>query len=436
MLAGTGSAAAQDGGGFTATVDVMQGLEHRTQDGVGATDGSSLKSLSMLGFGLRSETRSQSLGFSLSSGLEASLGDESDVSVETNRAALAYTRASRSTDLTFGALYRRDDIDDLVFDELIADDDIITGVGERQVLTVTTRLVVGLDSRVTGTFAQTYETSDFFDTPDPALNDSETQQWDARVSFQLSRVLTTNVFAGFSKEQEEGIDATDRETARIGTGASYAIDPTTTITGEVSYQEEESRGATIEQTDGLNYGLILTRARPDGAISLSYSQEEALTGTRRQLSAGRSMILNRGSLDYSLGVSKTDGFDPQVLASLSFEYQPDRNSSASISLGQEGTINGDDEEVVDSRLNMAYSREVSDVSQIGASLELVDENVLSSAGTDQRSVRLGLTYDYDLTRDWGLTSGYQYSVVRVDGEEDRTRSTVFIGLQRSFSFRP
>jgi len=436
LLGSTGGGAAQEEGGLNVGFVLTERLEYIEEDGFSGTDGSGLRSLTTLDFGLNSVTRSQSLEFGLSTGLAVPLDDYGDLGFEDNLATLEYTRSSRNSELTFGAGYRRDDVDDLAFDATFEDDDIVTGVGGREVLTLNSGLVVGRATRVTGTFDYVYETTDFFDTLDPTLNDTDTQALDARVRFQLTRTLTADVFGLWREEDESGAGATDRTTTAIGTGASYLIDPATTLAGEISYSEEESRGATPLDTEGWNYALSATRDRPNGEVFVEYIQEDALTGTRRQLIAGQDLTLQRGSLEYSLGVSETEGFDPQVLASLTLAYDLDRNGTANIILSQEGTVNGDDEEVVNSRLNISYVRELSAVSELAASFDLVDENVLDAGADDQRSFSFDLTYDHDMTRDWGLTTGYEYSLVRLDGTADRSRSTVFVGLQRSFAYRP
>lgn len=436
LLVTAGTAAAQEVGGLNVTFDLGQRFENREESGFSGLDNSGFRSLTTLAFGLSSETRSQSLALGLSSGLAATFDDDSDAEFEGTLATLDYARNSRNTALTFGTRYRRDAIDDLVFDATLTDDDVVTGVGQREVLTFSSGLVLGRAARVTGTFNHSYEASRFFDTLDPTLNDSDTQMLDGRVSFQLTRTITADLFASHSEVDERGAGATDRDRDRIGTGLSYIIDQATTLAAEVAYSETESRGDTVESSDGLGYVLSLVRDRPAGPVNVSYTQTEALTGTRRQLTAGQDMTLKRGALGFALGISETDGFDPQLLANLSFDYELDRNSTTRISLSQEGTINGDDEEVVNSRLDLSYARNLTSLSQLGASLAIVDENVLAAGTADQRAITFDLTYDYALTADWGLTSGYQYSSVRLDGEPDRDRTTVFVGLQRRFAYRP
>lgn len=436
LLASASKGQAQEEGGLLLTFGISQTVESREERGFTGVDRSGLRTQTAFDFGLRTDTRSQSLVFDLSTGLAAGVSDDDEIGFERTNATLTYTRDSRDAGISFDARYRRDEIDTLVFDGSIANSDVISGIRERGVLTVNSGLVLGRTAPVTGTFGYTYEASRFFDTVDPALTDTNTQELDAVVSFRLSRVLEADIFANLSEIDAQEATATDRETALIGTRARYAIDPATTVTAEIAYSEEESRGITVSRTEGSNYGLSVLHERPNGELTLDYSQREVLTGTRRQLTAGQTLTLAGGALGYTLGVAETDGFDPQPLASLSFEYETDRRSIASISFAQEADINGDDEEVVNSRLSMSYTRDLTALSQIGASLDLVDENVLDAASADQRLLRVGLIYQHDLTADWAVTSGYAYTRIQQDGVVDRTRSSVFVGLRKSFAYRP
>jgi len=41
-----------------------------------------------------------------------------------------------------------------------------------------------------------------------------------------------------------------------------------------------------------------------------------------------------------------------------------------------------------------------------------------------------------MTRDWDLVSGFEYSSIDDEGSERRERSMLFVGVERSFGFRP
>ncbi len=436
LLTGATTLRAQETGGLTATLDVAQSLAYREEEGFSAGEVSEFRSLTTLGFGINSETRNQSLAFGISSGLAVALGDEGEATFEGTQATLDYTLDNRDTLLTFGARYRRDQVDDLVFDTTLVDDEITSGAGLREVTTMTAGLTFGRESRVGGVFEYSFQDSRFSDVLDTSLRDSTRQDASARVSFELTRVTTIDLFAAWSELDEQGSGSTDRETSRVGIGLEYQISPITRVTGEIAYSEEESRGDIVDQTDGLNYAVSLVRTRPNGTVNLNYIQTDTLNGARRQLTAGQELTLRRGSLNYALGATRTDGFDAQLLANLTYSYELDRNSTTDISLSQIGTINGDNEEVVNSRLELSYSRALNRVSGINSTLSVVDENVLEDAATDQRSIRFNVNYDHEVGGDWLLTSGFEISSVRVDGEDDRNRNSIYIGLSRSYVYRP
>lgn len=439
MLAGPVALMAQEAGtgGVTATFEIGQRLEYVEEEGfTTATTDEGLRSVTTLSFGLSSETRSQRLAFGLSTGIAQNLTNGGSTEFESTRAALDYRISNRNTELTLGGFYVRDEVDDLAFDTELEDDTIDTGVGQREVFNLTTGLTVGEDGPITGTLTHVYEKSVFSDTTDPTLNDSDRQSVDGRLSFQVAPNLETSLFGSWSDVDEQGVGATDRETSRLGVGAVYDVTPATTLTGEVAYSTEETTGAVTDETDGLNYALSLAHTRPNGVISVGFSEEDTLNGKRRQLTAGRSYVLQRGEFSFSLGATKTDGFDAQPIASLNLDYEIDRNSEISITLDQTAGITDDNNERINTRLDMSYTRELNSLSELSAGLELVEENVLAAGGIDRRSITFDLSHAYQLGGDWDLVSGFTHSSVQEDGEPDRNRSTLFLGIQKSFAYRP
>ena len=71
-----------------------------------------------------------------------------------------------------------------------------------------------------------------------------------------------------------------------------------------------------------------------------------------------------------------------------------------------------------------------------AGLSLRNINVLSATGNDTTRVDLNLTYRRNVSRDWALVGGYRYSILASDVNEDVESNTVFLGLSRTFAWRP
>lgn len=424
-------------GGATFTFEVGQRLEYVEEEGfTGVTRDEGMRSLTSLGFGISSETRNQALAFGVSTGVAQNLTNGGPTEFESTRVSLDYRLSNRTAELTFGGFYVRDEVDDLAFDPSLDEDTITTGIGQREVFNLTTDLTVGRDGPVTGTLTHVFEKSEFSDTTDPSLNDSLTQRIEGRLGFRVAPNLETYIFGNLSKVDEQGLGATDRDTSRVGIGATYEATPATTLTAEIAYSKEETGGAIVDATDGMNYAFSIAHERPNGEISVRFSEEDTFNGKRRELMVGRAYTLRRGELSFAVGATKTGGLGARPIGSLQFDYEIDRNSDIEISFEQSGGIDSANSEVVNTRLNMEYVRELTPQSQISAGLSLVDENVLAVGGIDRRSVRFDLSHAYQLGGDWDLVSGFSHSSVREDVLPIRKRNTLFIGIQKSFAYRP
>ena len=251
-------------------------------------------------------------------------------------------------------------------------------------------------------------------------------------------MASVNVFASHKEVDAETVGANDRTTRRAGIGGSYDISPTLTATAEISYDKIETNdnAGTITSTDGIGYSLGLTRELGNGALNFNFSENETVNGKHRQASIGRKTTFKRGTLSYSLGVTKTDGLSIQPLANLDVDYELDKNSSLKVTLSQESTVNDDDETTINSRLGLTYARKLNALSSLTAGLQVIDRNTFTTGGEDQTSVRLNLSHRYDVGGDRDLVSGYSYTKTKRDTQSNRKTSTLFIGLEKAFDFRP
>ena len=417
-------------------MDFSQRLEYVEEEGVDVDSDEGFRSITGLAFGLTSETQSQRLSFNASTNLALSLSGDSDSEFEDTLLSLDYARASRNSELTFGVSYRRDEVDDLVFDAGLLDDDLTTGDGTREIFGFSSGLVLGREGPITATFTQAFERSHFSDVDDPSLNDSETRAVTGRLSFQASPVLSTDAFFSWRELDEDGLTAIDRTTRRFGVGVGYDISPATSLAAAVFYDDTESRGATVTETSGIGYSLALANARPNGEIRLRFEQEETINGTRREGLIGRSYTLRRGTLSFDVGLTRTDGFSTETLANVAWDFALDPLSNIRLELDQTAAVNDDDSEVVNTRFDLSYTRDITSLSAISAGIELADENVIGTSIGDEQSVRFDLTHRYEMTRDWDLVSGFEYSSIDDEGSERRERSMLFVGVERSFGFRP
>ena len=105
-------------------------------------------------------------------------------------------------------------------------------------------------------------------------------------------------------------------------------------------------------------------------------------------------------------------------------------------LSQRVVVDDQDDEDINTSLNAAFDQQINSLSSFGFNVGLFDRNALGDDGEDSQRIEVGFTYRYDLTRDWGFVSGITYTTLSEDDQDDRDRTTVFVGLARSFSFSP
>ncbi|MGZ2260313.1 MtrB/PioB family outer membrane beta-barrel protein [Roseobacter sp. A03A-229] len=420
--------------GLRATLGVSGRLESVNKDGFTTEqDEEGTRFLTRLNFGLTSEARFQRLEFSAGTSLAQNFSN-GEFEGEDPTLRLNYNLENRGSVLTFGSSFQRRDVDQSNFD--LEDEDVEVGDGERTIRSFNTGLTIGRDGPVRFDLSQRYSRSTFSDTVDPDLSDSTRENYSARVTFRISPVLSTNIFATRDTVDRDNAGETDTEDDSFGVGASYEISPVLTVNGQVSYDSSESTSATSQDSDGLGYRLDLSRALANGALTAGFTSTETINGTRYQIRAGRSLSLPRGSISFSLGATKLDGTSAEPLVNLGLDYALTDASQISVSLSQSSTVNQDDDESVRTRLGINYTHTLSEISSISAGAQLASSNDLSDGGIDRSSLSADLTYRRAVGGDWNMVTGYSYSTSRRDGQEDRNTSTVFLGLEKSFDFRP
>ncbi len=419
--------------GLTASLTISERLQSIEEEGFSNNEGA--RSLTSFGFSLNSENRNQRLSLGINTGLSYNFSDNDDgLEFEDTSLQLSYTVENRNTELSFNSSYRRSDVDDAVFFDELLEEEVLTGGGRREIYALNTGLTWGREGPFTATLGHIYTESNFSDTTDPDLVDVTTQGLNANVSFEITPVLTLNAFASWREVDREGVGANDQTNRSYGVGASYAINGSTSLNASLSDSNNDSTNS--GENGGLGFSVGLNRNLSNGALKFSLSQQETINDTRREILVSRQLELQRGSLSFGIGATKTDGLSAQPLASLGLNYEINRLNQLNVSLEQSASVDGDDNETVTTRLGVGYTRSLTELSSLGAGLRLVDQNVLGAGGTDRTSISFDVTYRYDMGSDWDLVTGYEYSSVRRDALEDRNTRTLFLGVERSFDFRP
>lgn len=393
--------------------------------------GATLTARTGLGFEYGAETRVQSLRLSLGTDLEGRFGEaDRDYDFVNDRATLSFSRDGANAGLDLTARYRNTPFDDIEIGEEGDPDFLVIDAGRRELQSIGLGFDIGRDARTSLEFDLGWSKTDYVDTVDPDLLDSETFDLDARASFALTRSLDASLLAGIQETDEEG-DVT-RESSYIGVGLSGETRSGFTFSGDLTYDRSETvGGANPKDVDGVGFNLSLRQDRPLGAYSLTLGSRIDDAGRYSRISLGRDLELPRGGLSWSVGVTDYDDTDPGLTGSVSWT-QETRDGLFVADLQRTQRPN-DSVPYADTRVGLTYSGDLTEISRWGASLSYFAEDELNGSDDASRT-SASVSYSRDLTKDWSLNTGYEYTLVDPASGEDRDRNSVFVTIQRDVIF--
>jgi hypothetical protein len=147
-------------------------------------------------------------------------------------------------------------------------------------------------------------------------------------------------------------------------------------------------------------------------------------------------LANGAEIEASLGAVSFEGSDPIAIygASFALEFRP--GSRFSLAFDRSGGVTDDDENVIRTSLDAGLAHNLNESSSLAFDVGLSQVEDASLTGTDTARVDLSLAYRYALTEDWTLAARATRELLFEDGtEEDRT-TTLSLGVERRFTFRP
>ena len=439
-----GTLLAQEGTGVRGTLSVTQGLEFSDNRRLEATSaGDTLTSVTRLGFGVLSETRTERFTFNLNGIFEDSSGDgasEDEGFRTTNRSAsLGYRREGANARLEFGASFSNREIQD-DFIGFFVDGEFdpralkLEG-GEVDRTSYSARLQTGLEGPFG--FDVRLRTSDrtYEDTTDPDLVDQSRLSVDTVSSFRLRPNFSLRALAGVGSVEEEGVFLEENERSYLGFGIETETARGLTLRGDILFDETETLldGETTDEEDGVGFDVSVEQARPNGSVGLAVSSRIDGAGRRTSASVSRGIELPTGGLSLSLGIVDQEDGDLGLTSSLRYLREtPVGTITADLAQQPSTQI---DEAFLNTSISLGINRDLNELSQVGATLRYGSTSVLSDGEEDSDTrTTLGLTYDRELTQDWGLTAGVEYTRIDEADEADRSSSTVFFNIGRDFDF--
>ncbi len=273
----------------------------------------------------------------------------------------------------------------------------------------------------------------------PRLFDTHTNRINATLTAKLSPVSIFRFNAGLTEYSARDIpDLTERRTVDYSIGLTQDINPVLGLDAQIGWTEvdTDTTGGSSNRS-GTNGSLTLTKALPRGTIFASLSSSLNQSGTRTSLRFGRDLQLPNGNLSASLGLTRTPQGNTNYNAALTYDHTL-KSSNISVTLKRDVSTNNVNEEILDTRLSVGYGYQIDAISSLNLSMNYgrtESADALSSVPTRTRAT-LSAAYSRALTQDWNMTGGVTLRRNTNDTTGDADSNSIFLSLDRNFSFRP
>lgn len=396
------------------------------------------ESITRLGFSAETLNPLNQLDFSASTALRfADRPEEETISeIDNPRLRLGYIRSGATSTLAVSGTFRRDDIEflrpleDFVNEEgeLEIPDDIddLDATGTRTSYSSNASLTLLRDAPVSLTFSLGLSGREYTDVSDPDLFDTQTTRYGVSAGFRFAPEFDGRLSfnqSSFSAEDEEQTNR-DRQTVtfRLDRALSNVLTGRASI-GQTVIDTDTVNGST--RSRGTNGSLGLSLDRPNGDIDLNLSTNFNVTGDRQNLDLQRRLVLPSGALRVRLGLTRVDQGGVNPTAGLGYN-QSLPNGRLNLSFNR--SVRFVEEDGTDQEFTSASASHTYDINAISS---LTLRGALSQTDeTDQATV--SVSYNYALTDDWNLSSGYSFSTLDEDSDGRAETHRIFVGLSRRF----
>lgn len=423
-----------------------------------------------LSLGYRNRRANDTLSLDLSGVLRAIEPPRGANTVDDRSARIGYQRQGVNSALSFGANYSfsaveaRDPFDrggrfgeddpfseDEDLDEDLLDEtDLTQDRGDREQIGTRFRFETGLNDPLGVVLTADYNERSFTDTTDPDLFDSEVLTLSGTTRLTLSPVTETRLVLRYRDYSADDTEQTDRQTSSVNLGLTQALSPVDTLDVSLGFQRIETEESVVlgglpvaivgprrsETETGVIGDLTLTRELTRGTIGTTFNVDESENGRTATLRVNRALPLPRGSISLSLGATSNVEDTLVPVGSLDFTHEMPR-STLTASLQRQVRTSDRSNELRTTSVEVGYDYEINSLSGIGLSANFAE--VAGSGGPavdDTSRADLRATYRRDLTRDWQLSTGYEYRIREESDVGEATSNRVFLTLQRNFAVRP
>lgn len=431
---------AQDGTGVRGNLSFSTGLEVSDNPSLATPpDGTTLTSVTNLGFSVSSETRVDRFSFSVGAGIEGKDGGattEADaLDVRRSNIALGYTREGINSRLSLSGRYDEANLDDDVFgffiDGVFDPDALIVEGGTRKRTQFSADFSTGIDAPFGVDLSLGLSSNDFVDTVDDELTDSDARRLSAIARFSINPSTTARLTGRYNRTDVDDLDET-RRTQSIGAGVTTQINTGLEISADLSLDTAETlNGADTDKRDGVGLSFGVSQPRPDGAISLNLSSQIDNSGRRTSINVSRDFELPTGGLSLSLGVVDQEDLDLKLTTRVEYTREAPGGTLTANLVQSPSTSDGD--AFLNTSLGLGYVAPINSISSWSADFSYGAASQFGEEDGDARTAA-GVQYSRDLNEDWALNAGLRHVRISEDGEDSRTSNTLFLNVGRDFSF--
>ncbi|PJE35785.1 hypothetical protein CVM52_15345 [Pseudooceanicola lipolyticus] len=392
---------------------------------------------------LESATRIQQFSFLLGGGLRyGSLpsGRSTETGFVDPQASIAYTREGYSSRFTFSLDYNESDIsqprplwdfsdDDEVIDPP-SDLSGLRGSGQRQAynsyLALTTGIGAPIGFRLTANASGVRYENETVAT----LDEFDRAQIGADTFFHFTP--TTAAVLGLRFRRFDDNTATPARLSRgVDVGLDHEFANQSDLSVRVGYTNADTtnvnqNGSAKGATGSVTYNKVM----PNGTAFGNMSFRRTENGEISTILGGRGYQLANGRFRFSLGASSVYGNSAKPIGGLGWQYQMPVSRIA-VNISRRVIADGDDEDRFTSTVAATYVQQLTAESNLFANLSyyLVDRTT-NSTKVERTNLELG--YQYELTEDWNLDTGFSYRIRDEETVGQAESSAIFVSLSRRF----
>jgi hypothetical protein len=366
------------------------------------------------------------------------------------RLRLSYDLQGVNSTLSASAEYRQtsvnflDPFDSSRFfnDEPLEPSDLIQDDGDREQIATRFTFVTGVNDPIGFTLEGRYREQTYKNTIDPGLFDNQNFGLTGTTRFDLSPASEARIVLRYDDYSADDALQTDRQTSSLSLGFTQTLSKVDTLDVSLGFQNIETEEtvlglpSTNSQSDVIG-GFSLTRELTrGGTVGTEFDLRESVNGRTATWLVNRAMPLPRGAIDFSFGVARDVDGTLHPVGSVDFTHEMLR-STFTVALERQVTTSVDSDELLVTRGSLKYTFELNSLSNVAFAADFVETNQAGGPTVnDTTRANLSATYSRDLTRDWQLSSGYEYRMRDETGVGTATSNRLFVTMGREFSIRP